>query len=228
MQRYNGGQHQLVIAGGSGAGWTLAFIELFQRHHSPDFSQDINQNINQDVKPKDDTAQLGEDHDNHNLSNPYSLRVVLAMRDAGSRIWFLRTVNALLSKYSALHAAAKLDVQVYLTSEAEHNIGFLEKVVEVTAGSASTSSSDDINVDTKEQTASILGKELSGRPDLPRVVQQEAASAMRKGQSLNVFVCGPATMNNDVRNAVANENLKVLNGSRKSGVYLHSEHFAWT
>lgn len=75
--------------------------------------------------------------------------------------------------------------------------------------------------------APILGKEFEGRPNLSLVVQEEAANFAEAGQSLGVYVCGPTTMQNDERNAVARENLGILKGSKSSGVYLHSEHFSW-
>jgi hypothetical protein len=40
-------------------------------------------------------------------------------------------------------------------------------------------------------------------------------------------VCGPVTMQNDVRNAVAAANLGILRGGKGGGAYLHTEHFSW-
>jgi predicted ferric reductase len=73
----------------------------------------------------------------------------------------------------------------------------------------------------------VPSKEFEGRPKLPLIIQEEAAKVVEVGQSLSVFVCGPTTMQNDVRNAVAEENLNILKGSKAGGVYLHSEHFSW-
>jgi len=41
-----------------------------------------------------------------------------------------------------------------------------------------------------------------------------------------VFVCGPASMQIDMSNAVAAEQLTILRGGRND-VYLHMEHFSW-
>jgi predicted ferric reductase len=73
----------------------------------------------------------------------------------------------------------------------------------------------------------VTDREFEGRPKLPSIVIEEASKVREGEQSLSVFVCGPTTMQNDVRNAVAAENLNIVKGSRSGGVYLHSEHFSW-
>lgn len=60
----------------------------------------------------------------------------------------------------------------------------------------------------------MLGEEFKVRPQLALIVQGEAVTTTETGQSLNIFVCGLDTMQNDVRNAVAKENLNY-------------EHFLW-
>jgi hypothetical protein len=80
-------------------------------------------------------------------------------------------------------------------------------------------------VDTEKGLATALpGSEFEGRPQLPKIVQKEAAKATKAGESFGGYVCGPTTMQNDVRNAIASENLKILSGARNGNVYLHSEH----
>jgi hypothetical protein len=68
-------------------------------------------------------------------------------------------------------------------------------------------------------------KHLNGRPSLPSLVHEEATSSTLAGQ-LGVFVCGPASMQIDISNAMAAEQLAVLKGGRND-VYLHMEHFSW-
>ena len=71
-------------------------------------------------------------------------------------------------------------------------------------------------------------QEVRGRPNLPSIIHEEAASGRETGQTTGVFVCGPLTMQNDVRNAVAGENLNILKSSNAiGGMYLHLEHFSW-
>jgi hypothetical protein len=59
------------------------------------------------------------------------------------------------------------------------------------------------------------------------VVKEEADLVRDGGQALSVFVCGPGTMLSDVRNAVAAENLRVVRGDRRGGIYMYAEHFEW-
>jgi hypothetical protein len=161
-------------------------------------------------------------------SRPVSLRVILATRDTSSRIWFLRAVDELLSKCSATDSPNSVRIQVYLTGEAAKEVDISKKVSEdPTSSKGSTSSADKKNVGEEGQEVIVTGKEFEGRPQLPMIIQEEAAKVLEGGQSLGAFVCGPITMQNDVRNAVAKENLNILRGSKAGGVYLHSEHFSW-
>jgi hypothetical protein len=161
-------------------------------------------------------------------SGPLSLRVILATRDISSRIWFLRTVNELLSRCSATDSPSSVRIQVYLTGDAAQEVDLSNKVSEdPTNLKGSASSADKIDLSEEGQQATVPGKEFMGRPQLPLIIQEEAAKVVEAGQSLSVFVCGPITMQNDVRNAVAEENLNILKGSKAGGVYLHSEHFSW-
>ncbi|KAH7070692.1 putative ferric-chelate reductase [Paraphoma chrysanthemicola] len=223
MQRHNEADRLLVIAGGSGAGWMLPLIELFCRRRS---NSQLEGEFH-DNKTVDNEKNVS--NSSHNTSGPQSLRVVLATRDTNSRIWFLQTVSDLLSKYPSNHPSADLDIQVHLTGDAEQHIETPTKIANVTVSRASSSalSSDNIAIEADGESTHIPGKELGGRPDLPSIVHDEGIKAAEGEYSLNVFVCGPDDMQNDVRNAVAKENLGILKGSKAGGVYLHSEHFSW-
>jgi NAD(P)H-flavin reductase len=224
LQKYNDGDHILVVAGGSGAGWCLPFIEQFVRSSSSLADEEHGQVIATDNK--ENLSIEGARQRSH--SGQLSLRVILATRDINSRVWFLRTVGELLSKYSTTDASSRIHVQVYLTGEAADNVELSNKVPEDnTSSRASASSADRIKSPEDVHEASVPGKEFKGRPQLPLIIQEESAKVAEVGQSLSVFVCGPDTMHNDVRNAVAEENLKILKGSKAGGVYLHSEHFSW-
>jgi len=219
MQKHDKGGRLLVVAGGSGAGWMLPLIELFIRRRS-------NEQVPESTIG-DNEKQISENGVHATHPGPLSLRVILATRDTNSRIWFLRTVGELLTGYSATHTSTELDVQVHLTGDAEQLAGVSTKMAGVVVSPASASSSDNIEVQTGDEKASVPGKELGGRPSLPSIIHEEALMATDGEHSLSVFVCGPETMQNDVRNAVAKENLSILKGSKSGGVYLHSEHFSW-
>lgn len=224
MQRYIQGDRLLVVAGGSGAGWILPFIELFHRWNY--IAADEEQG--KETETEDNETQPNGGHRKHSLSRSLSLRVILATRDTRTRTWFLRTVDELLSKHSTSRSSFDIDVQVHLTSDSEREAEreeHMPKAVDNETILSESPSSEDINV--KGQQVTVLGNELCGRPKLPLIIHDEGTRAAEAGQSLSVFVCGPATMQNDVRNAVAEENLNILKGSKSGGVYLHSEHFSW-
>jgi NAD(P)H-flavin reductase len=235
LQRYYEAEHLLVIAGGSGAGWILPFIELFVRQSclplaendcccGPDEIVDIEKS-----QPQIDTKAPGAR--NFSGSGLLSLRVVLATRDTSSRIWFEQTVGDLLAKYPNARAT-DIRIQVSLTGEAEKHMNDPVKAGETIITSVSgASSTEEITVQNGDHRASttIPGKEMHGRPHLPAIIHEEAERVAGAGQALSVYICGPETMQNDVRNAVAAENLEIVKGARSmsGGVYLHSEHFSW-
>ncbi|KAI2483962.1 ferric reductase [Pyrenophora tritici-repentis] len=208
-----------VIAGGSGAGWCLPLIEHFARSAST--SSDEEQGKGELVeKPAPRSYR----------SKHISLRVVLATRDTRSRLWFERTVAELLAKFPTPGLSSSVRVQIYLTGEAAQVADLSTKAANPAHSTASTSSNEIIVETGKgvEPAAAVVPDiEFQGRPQLPQIVQEEATRAADAGGSLSVYVCGPETMQNDVRNAVAAENLKIFGGSLSGGVYLHSEHFSW-
>lgn len=219
LQKCYGSDHLLVIAGGSGAGWCLPFIELFARQRPTPDDEEKGQSILTDGK---------EVLHQRKPRGPLSLRVVLATRDSNSRAWFLKTVSELLSKCSATESSSNIRVRVYLTGEAAEKVDLPSSVSgDPASPKEATSSTDEIAIPEDGNKSAIPGKEFEGRPQLPLIVHEEAAKVAEAGQSLSVFVCGPHTMQNDVRNAVAKENLNILKGSKAGGVYLHSEHFSW-
>ena len=225
LQRYYDAEHLLVVAGGSGAGWILPFIELFLRQRSVSVDEEYGREKDIDVE-KEQT--IPKTHRAQRSSGPFSLRVILATRDTSSRIWFERTVGDLLARYTNVRSASDIRVQVCLTGEAEKAADLPSKVPgEPTITNVSGSSSENITVKEEGHEVSVPGKEVHGRPHLPLIIQEEAERVAEGGQSLSVYVCGPETMQNDVRNAVARENLKIVKGSKSGGVYLHSEHFSW-
>ncbi|KAJ4313324.1 hypothetical protein N0V94_007003 [Neodidymelliopsis sp. IMI 364377] len=213
LQRFNDADRLLVIAGGSGAGWTLSLIELFHRQRNSGF-----------VISEEDKKAEGEQM---SAQGPFSMRVVLATRDTSSRIWFLQTVAELLAKYSSSQSLSKCNIEIHLTGEAKNDAVLSLHDRDVETKPASASSSADNKLQPLVQEKGLVTNPYSGRPDLPSLIRQEGVAAAEEGQNLSVFVCGPTTMQHEVRNAVAEENLHIFKGSKARGVYLHSEHFSW-
>lgn len=224
LRKYHSGDQVLVIAGGSGAGWCLPFIEKYLRSSLLASDEEHGQIVSEDEKesPPSEKVPRGS------YSRPLSMRVILTTRDIANRIWFLHEVEKLQSKYSAASSFSSVYVQVFLTGEAAEKAEDLNKVLEPTTTSkGSTSSNEEISSAGEGHGSAVPTKEFEGRPQLPMVIKEEAGKVAEAGQSLSVFVCGPTTMQNDVRNAVAQENLNILKGSKAGGIYLHSEHFDW-
>ncbi|KAM0083812.1 hypothetical protein ACKRZS_004018 [Fusarium odoratissimum] len=193
-QRFVNSNHLVVIAGGSGAGWTLPFIEQY---------------IATQTGQGDEGCKEGQRE-----GSPFSpLRVILASRDVESCSWYRQVVNEMLLKYSDTMVSG-LHVQLYRTGESS-----LPSDSSFVPGNKESGS--------ERATESLVSfDELHGRPDLPGILKG-VAKGMTSTDSLGVYVCGPDTMQNDVRNSVASLNLDILGGADSAGVYLHSEHFSW-
>jgi hypothetical protein len=210
MQKISNSQRQLVIAGGSGAGWLLPMITTFLR-------------------------QTRNESSRSEAGSLRSARIVLVTRDVATHQWFEETLRELLATFGLEKVPTSLEIELYYTGPHDGTVTavesgqFLQKLDEpgkaagaqqlpVPIGSDSDSSSE-----TSRFTAV---KHHNGRPDLQSIVYAEATSSRLAGQ-LGVFVCGPANMQVDVSNAVAEQQIAVLRGWTAKDVYLHMEHFSW-
>ncbi|KAF3072994.1 Ferric/cupric reductase transmembrane component 7 [Trichoderma lentiforme] len=225
LQSYAHSDHLLVIAGGSGAGWTLPFIEQFVMCQSKTVDEERGQAADLDGI----TRKM--ESNGRKIHGPFTLRVIVAIRDATTRLWYMRTVKKLLSRYETLESVSSIRIQLHLTGEAAQEVDLADKSLDLPADLSKSASLPEniISQDGRTETmaSALFDEQLDGRPQLPLIIQEEAARAANGGESLAVFVCGPVTMQDDVRNAVAEANLNILKGSRSGGVYLHSEHFSW-
>ncbi|KAK0108574.1 hypothetical protein ONS95_003372 [Cadophora gregata] len=95
--------------------------------------------------------------------------------------------------------------------------------------SSSLTSDDNISSASDIRALPPSSGEYLGRLAVKQTIAEEAAKAADKGQELSVYVCGAGTLQNDVRNTVAERNLGILKGGPGSGrgVYLYFEHFGW-
>ncbi|KAF4443530.1 Ferric cupric reductase transmembrane component 7 [Fusarium acutatum] len=197
-QRFVDSNHLVVIAGGSGAGWTLPFIEQY-------------------IAAQTDQGDESCKDDERKGSLFSSLRVILASRDVESCSWYRKVVSEMLLNYSDKMISG-LQVQLHRTSGG---------IAESSLPSNNSFVPGNKEAGSERATESLISfDELHGRPDLPGILR-ELVSGMKSTDSLGVYVCGLDTMQNDVRNAVASLNLDILGGVDSAGVYLHSEHFSW-
>ncbi|KAH7419673.1 ferric reductase like transmembrane component-domain-containing protein [Cadophora sp. MPI-SDFR-AT-0126] len=238
LPKLRNSERLLVIAGGSGAGWCLPFIESFFRTSS---SSSIS---TQDEEHGHQTSDLDEKTGALTKTKPASpspslkpsaisgsLRVVLATRDTDSRLWFERSVASLFTHLSIPSYLSSLaQIQVFVTGSAAAKLSPPNSTLHSKPNPprSNDSTSDDIdNISSDNEALPSNADEYVGRPELAEIVGEEARKAADAGQELSVYVCGPCTMQNDVRNAVAESNLGILRGAGGKGVYLYSEHFTW-
>jgi ferredoxin-NADP reductase len=216
ISQFTDGDRVLIIAGGSGAGWCLPFVEKFVRYGSRSQGTHIDlSNVEKDIPSSSNTGTR-------------SLRLVLATRDTTSRRWFLGAVEEILERYRTSSPAFGVRVQVYLTGKAAGEAVSSQDISEdFMTPNGSSLVADNIEISKGKSYDTVSRSEFEGRPQLPIIVKEEAQALRGGHQSLSVFVCGPITMQNDVRNAVAAENLDIVRSSRVNGVYLYSEHFSW-
>ncbi|KAJ5698008.1 hypothetical protein N7462_000013 [Penicillium macrosclerotiorum] len=224
MQSYVHSDHLLVIAGGSGVGWTLPFIEQFITHRSGPIDEECGRAV--DVGSEKE-ASGSEPRYACKMSAPSSLRLILATRDVTSRVWYSQAVKKLLTEQSGTSRLSNLYIEVYHTGQAVQDIKTINMVQEPQVSSEEQSPMPEkVSDGATRAEISKLVEECTGRPQLPSIIR-EAAGQVKSSESLGVYVCGPTTMQNDVRNAVADVNLDILKGSKSGGAYLHCEHFSW-
>lgn len=213
MPKLDSSHRTLVLAGGSGAGWALPLIEAFLRRRD---CADCCDNPN----PKPGAECLP-------ASEAPSMRVVLATRDLATRNWFEEAIADLLEAGMVNTCPTELSVEIFYTGDEDtsrpQTLQTLEDpekgvdaIVRDTDGSGSDSAS--------EKLSRFSPRDHNARPNVKSIVASEAVAA--GNQSLGVFVCGPLSMQSDVANAVAREQVQGIKGGKKD-VYLHMEHFSW-
>lgn len=211
-------QKTLALAGGSGAGWLLPLIEAFLRRRDC---------LAAGCDPA--TGKMGAMCDGEGPE----MRVILATRDIATRNWFEEAVSELLSQSLTGCCPSGLSVEIYYTGSESNAVApketgqFLQKPEETEKAPEAeiqNKISEASDSDSDRKSGSLLTpKDHSARPDLPSIIAAEAAE---DASSMGVFCCGPLSMQSDVANAVAREQIKgIKNGKRD--IYLHMEHFSW-
>ncbi|KAK5110267.1 hypothetical protein LTR62_006120 [Meristemomyces frigidus] len=198
---------QLIIAGGSGAGWLLPMISACLR---------TNDQLSTTKKGVERT----------------SLRVVLATREAATCHWFEETVREILNEHGRDSLPENIDIELYYTGAPSGNSeldasehGKVSNDLEKVPGRKQElpkSGSDSISQRSSDSRIS----HQRGRPNLPALMLEENSGMNAQDAQLGVFVCGTLSMQSDVSTAVAAAQVSAMQGSKRS-IHLHMEHFSW-
>lgn len=179
----------LVIAGGSGGGFSLSVLE-------------------------EALKQPSLAHGN--------IQIVFATRQQNMADWYIDEVE---TKLSTFNASKNNSISVYITS---HN-QLAPTNKDTTHADPEPDPTDTKPIDLPEPNITSTSGSYSiavnrpFRPNLPDIVA--AATSGESGKKVGVFVCGPASMLHDTRNAAARAQRGVFNGVAEE-VFLHTEPFS--
>ncbi|KAJ5397756.1 Riboflavin synthase-like beta-barrel [Penicillium cosmopolitanum] len=198
----------LVIAGGSGGGFSLAMVDEALR-----------------------LTGLPAD----GKSGPQgrrNLQVVFSTRDPAMAEWYVEEVESRLTHSTELLSDAEhgyeTSVSVHITSRPMTS----QSMATVDSGRGSMSEErKKMPVESTTTGMFSLNVHRDARPDVPGLIARTVAVAQTQtapgGQRkrIGVLVCGPASMLHDTRNAAAVAQARAMEGDVEE-LYLHSEPFA--
>ena len=200
-------------------------LSSFERRTAVLFQQQQEEELQpheQNEKDKVQTSSDSSSQEGKASSNKPTLRVVLTTRETSSHIWFGQAIGEILRRASPTSTpSAAIDVQTYVTGKADQELDM------ATSQPAPMPESPDLQANGTRPPRQQQESPHHGRPNLASMIREEAERAADSGESLSVYVCGPDSMLQDVRNAVAAENMRIVKGSSSGEVYLHTEHFSW-
>ncbi|OKO99258.1 Ferric/cupric reductase transmembrane component 7 [Penicillium subrubescens] len=195
----------LVIAGGSGGGFSLAMVDEALR-----------------------VSGLHTGEDESGQESRRRLQVVFSTRDTPMADWYIDEIESRLSQSTTLPGSDngfETSVSVHITSKPD--LTRSTSTLDSEKGTAGKLPPTDITT-----TGSFsLNIYRNARPDIPGLVARTVAMAHAnpmpngKKQRIGVLVCGPASMLHDTRNAAALAQKRTFGGEIEE-LYLHSESFA--
>lgn len=186
----------LVIAGGSGGGFSLSVLE-------------------------EALKQPSLAHGN--------IQIVFATRQQNMADWYIDEVE---TKLSTFNAPKNNPISIYITSHNQPDPANIKTKEPDADPEPETGPTDTKNKELSEpnttSTPTYLGSYSIAvnrpfRPNLPEIVA--AATSGESGEKVGVFVCGPASMLHDTRNAAARAQRGVFGGGLEE-VFLHTEPFS--
>jgi ferric-chelate reductase len=195
----------LVIAGGSGGGFSLAMVDEALLLSGLNTGED----------------ESGQESRRH-------LQVVFSTRDTSMTDWYIDEIESRLSQSTTLPGSDngfETSVSVHITSN--RDLTRSTSTLDSEKGTANKIPPTDITT-----TGSFsLNIHRNARPDIPGLVARTVAMAHAnpmptgKKQRIGVLVCGPASMLHDTRKAAALAQKRTFGGEVEE-LYLHSESFA--
>ncbi|KAJ5503145.1 hypothetical protein N7463_006019 [Penicillium fimorum] len=198
----------LVIAGGSGGGFSLAMVDEALRLTG------MNARATEKRSP-----------------SRRNLQVVFSTRDHAMADWYIEEIESRLSESTMLSAdsdnAFETAVSVHVTDQGRPEISSTSESDDVKGMAGKVPPAE-----TTTTGSFSLNVHRYARPDLPGLIARTVAMAhvqgthLEKKQRVGVLVCGPASMLHDTRNAAALAQARVLRGEVEE-LYLHSEPFVW-
>ncbi|RHZ69270.1 hypothetical protein CDV55_106632 [Aspergillus turcosus] len=155
-----------------------------------------------------------------------TLQIIYATRAQSMAEWYTEELETRLST----HASGDISASVYVTSTSTTASAEQEQEQELELEQEQADDESKLKLPSKPLASSMshVAVTRGPRPDLPALI--EAASSAR-GKRVGIFVCGPASMLHDVRNAAARAQRGVLGRGEGDGdgveeVYLHLEPFS--
>ncbi|OQD73654.1 hypothetical protein PENDEC_c014G00394 [Penicillium decumbens] len=199
----------LVIAGGSGGGFSLAMVDEALRLTE---------------KPKPGQGRR-------------DLQVVFSTRDIAMADWYTDEIESRLSKSTMLESETndsgfETSVSVHVTANPNPPHPINDSAVSFTIPDPEKGQKEMPTPDIITTGSFSLNVHRNIRPDIPGLIARSVAMAHTQGthagkkQRIGVLVCGPASMLHDTRNAAALAQTRTLGGEIEE-LYLHSEPFVW-
>lgn len=201
----------LIIAGGSGAGYTLPLIEDVAR------------------KYEESATTTSEKKEASNPRRKTVIQVLISTRDLDTRIWYHEAIDQLLTRYPAFSSSNSLHVSVYHTGISSTSSPSSDPTSHSPPELPNQTTPPRNNSWYEEASPSPPTTNVQHRPNLPLIIH--AATSEHDISSVGIAVCGPASMLQDVRSAAAGAQGRILRSGGSGGggardVYLHTEHFS--
>jgi ferric-chelate reductase len=145
-------------------------------------------------------------------SSTPALKIIFATRNQSMAEWYTEEIEARLSTSNISTRDGDVSASVYVTSAQQEQ----------------QQTDDESKPPSSKPLASSMSQfsiTHSPRPDLPALIAGCTSPSGARGKRVGIFVCGPASMLHDVRNAAARAQRDVLGGGAEE-VYLHLEPFS--